>query len=90
QDVEEIQVEDTVPENETNSEFEFDFNLIKNEASPEDHTETISDNIETMFSLAQASIEMEDIESARQTLNEILEAGSEPEIQKAQDMLNNL
>lgn len=90
QDVEEIQVEDTVPENETNSEFEFDFNLIKNEAAPEDHTETISDNIETMFSLAQASIEMEDIESARQTLNEILEAGSEPEIKKAQDMLNNL
>ena len=90
QDVEEIQVEDTAPKDETDSEFEFDFNLIKNENTPDDLSGANNDNIETMFSLAQASIEMEDIESARQTLNEILEAGSDSEAQKAQEMLDNL
>jgi len=90
QDVEEIQVEDTAPKDETGSEFEFDFNLIKNENTPDDLSGANNDNIETMFSLAQASIEMEDIESARQTLNEILEAGTDSEAQKAQEMLDNL
>jgi pilus assembly protein FimV len=43
-----------------------------------------------MFSLAQASVEMEDIESAKSTLNEILELGNDSDKQKAQEILDNL
>ena len=43
-----------------------------------------------MFSLAQASLEMEDTESARQTLEEILENGNDSDKEKAQKMLDSL
>lgn len=83
-------VEDTVPENEVSSEFDFDFDLIKKKAASEDHIESSTENIETMFSLALASIEMEDIESARETLNEIVASGNDSEKQKAQKLLDSL
>jgi len=88
------------PVNETtNSEFEFDFDLIKNEPTLEEPADTheheadphedmeltldeieidappsnsSSDNFDAQFALAQASIEMEDTESAHHTLSEIL------------------
>ncbi|MEW4982293.1 MAG: FimV/HubP family polar landmark protein [Cycloclasticus sp.] len=94
--------EDNSADSNTNSEFEFDFNLIKNETSldkpsiaPSDEmdiasTDTVEDNLETKLALAQASIEMEDIESARNTLNEVLASGNDAEKQKAQEMLDNL
>ena len=94
--------EDTSAESNENSEFEFDFNLIKNETSLDDLsvsssdevesdlTETSDEDPETKLALAQASIEMEDIESARDTLNEVLESGNDTEKQKAQEMLDNL
>ncbi len=53
--------------------------------------DTSEDNFDAQFSLAQASIEMEDIESARHALNEILASSdNDSEKQRAQDMLDRL
>ena len=100
------------PANEaTNSEFEFDFDLIKNEPTIKEQADTHEDieltlneieidappadssieNFDAQFALAQASIEMEDTESAHHVLNEILaSSNNDEEKQRAQDMLNRL
>jgi len=100
------------PSNEaTNSEFEFDFDLIKNEPTIDEQADTHEDieltlneieidappvdssieNFDAQFALAQASIEMEDTESAHHALNEILASSdNDEEKQRAQDMLDRL
>jgi len=89
----------------TKDEFEFDFSLIDTDKSPEAE-ETLEQPIEplditftddmdkspigTKLSLAEAYVEMSDIESARETLNEVIESGSEAEKKEAQERLNKL
>ena len=85
-DVEEVKIEETPAESKENGDFDFDFDLIK----PDTVSEDTHENIETLFSLAQASIEMEDFESARETLEQIIATGDEEEKQKAQEMLNEM
>ncbi|WP_288355362.1 FimV/HubP family polar landmark protein [uncultured Cycloclasticus sp.] len=85
-----IEPEEANHDEEPKSEFEFDFDLIKNQDTPQDLSNPTSESIETMFSLAQASLEMEDTESARQTLEEILENGNDSDKEKAQKMLDSL
>ena len=85
-----IEPEEANHDEEPKSEFEFDFDLIKNQDTPQDQSNPTSESIETMFSLAQASLEMEDTESARQTLEEILENGNDSDKEKAQKMLDSL
>jgi len=103
------QIED-VTEAKSDDDFEFDFDLINNEApteiaeednedSPEDqltptgkpfNEDCSKGHIETKISLAEAYIEMDDLESARDALNEVIESGSETEKEQAQEMLNKL
>lgn len=85
-------------------EFEFDFDLIeKQQASSkpseteieiepidEEEIEFSENNAETKLSLAEAYIEMEDFESAKETLNEVLLSGTEDQISKAQSLLNQI
>ncbi|HAI97122.1 MAG TPA: pilus assembly protein FimV, partial [Methylococcaceae bacterium] len=85
-DVEEVKIEETPAESKENGDFDFDFDLIK----PDTVSEDTHENIETLFSLAQASIEMEDFESARETLEQIIATGDEEEKQKAQEMLDEM
>ena len=120
---EEPQPVDESASDDANSEFEFDFDLIKNDQivkeqsdTPEDTNlsleetelsledmelsldefdttpnESTIDNFDAQFALAQASIEMEDTESAQHVLNEILESSNnDEEKQRAQDMLDKL
>jgi len=89
-------------ENDDSNEFEFDFNLIKNEQttpseeSPADSESTLDDifaeenSEDTKISLAQAYIEMEDHASARESLESVLETGNDEQKQRAQEMLNKL
>ncbi|MEW5009062.1 MAG: FimV/HubP family polar landmark protein [Cycloclasticus sp.] len=84
-------------------EFEFNFDLIKNEGES-DSTEPAfeessidfdddfaDDNAEdTKISLAQAYIEMEDNASARQSLEEVIQSGTDEQKQRAQDILDSL
>ncbi|PHS72204.1 MAG: pilus assembly protein FimV [Cycloclasticus sp.] len=93
----------------TNDEFEFDFDVIKNDAladnfdqATEADEETdgaeqagttavdISNSDNTNLSLAQAYIDMDDTDSARSTLEEVLETGSDEDKELAEQMLNNL
>lgn len=85
-------------------EFEFDFDLIEKqqahsetsetevqlEPTDEEEVEFSENNAETKLSLAEAYIEMEDFESARETLNEVLLSGTEDQIEKAQSLLNEI
>lgn len=92
-----------VTEEDSKDEFEFDFNLIKNEVpNRQDQATQTTDDIEldsvfaeennedTKLSLAQAYIEMEDLDSARDSLNEVLQSGNSQQQQRAQDMLDQL
>jgi len=92
--------EDDSKHDDKGDEFEFDFDLIKNEvpneqAEPTDDIELDSvfaeeNNEDTKLSLAQAYIEMEDLDSARDSLNEVLQSGNSLQQQRAQDMLDKL
>lgn len=88
--------------NEADDEFEFDFDLIKNEQEidegvdlADNDSSTSTDNGEdntndTKLSLAQAYIEMEDLASARESLEDVLKSGDESQKQRAQVMLKKL
>jgi len=92
----------TVTDSKDDGEFEFDFDLIKNEADHHTETQATDDQVEfddvfadennedTKISLAQAYIEMEDHTSARESLEEVLESGNEEQKQRAQSMLDKL
>lgn len=80
-------------------EFDFDFDLIKNEPLDEDEasepddspvTDDAENDLDTKLALAQASIDMQDIESARDTLNEVISAGDDEQKEQAQNMLDKL
>lgn len=84
-------------------EFEFNFDLIKNEGesdstepAPEENSIDVDDDFaddnaeDTKLSLAQAYIEMEDNASARQSLEEVLQSGTNEQKQRAQDILDSL
>lgn len=96
---ENLLAQDATDSNSTSvDDFEFDFDLIKNEPLDEISdtatiaTATDSDEnaIETKLALAQASIDMEDIASANEALNEVLATGSKEQKAAAQSMLDNL
>lgn len=103
-DLPEIEIDTPAESNDadepTKDEFEFDFDLIKNEPPlNEDITQTDaetpdlenSDNDEeTKLSLAQAYIEMEDLVSAKQALEDVIASGDENQKRTAQQMLDNL
>jgi pilus assembly protein FimV len=84
----------------SNDEFEFDFDLIKNEPAVDDSTDQLEKNQQsadeadssedTKLSLAEAYIEMEDLVSAREILEEVLESGDLEQKQLAQKMLKKL
>jgi len=90
-------------EPDTKDEFEFDFSLINTDQPPEVTEQldaepldiTFNDDADkspmgTKLSLAEAYIEMNDLESAREALNEVLESGSDAEKEDAQERLNKL
>lgn len=84
----------------SNDEFEFDFDLIKNEPAVDDSIDQLEKNPQsademessddTKLSLAEAYIEMEDLVSAREVLEEVLESGDQEQKQLAQKMLKKL
>ncbi|MEH6504067.1 MAG: FimV/HubP family polar landmark protein [Cycloclasticus sp.] len=85
--------------NETGDEFEFDFDLIKNEQNTDESVEqtendsTVEDGDstnDTKLSLAQAYIEMEDLVSAREALEDVVKSGDESQKQLAEEMLKKL
>jgi len=98
-----IELTSSADKSDDNNEFEFDFDLIKNEQSPrvEEQTSTENEvdfesvfadenNEDTKLSLAQAYIEMEDHASARESLEDVLKSGNEEQKQRAQEMLDKL
>jgi len=95
--------EETETEPDTKDEFEFDFSLINTDQPPEATEQLDEEPLDITFnddadkspmgiklSLAEACIEMNDLESAREALNEVLESGSEVEKEAAQEMLSKL
>jgi pilus assembly protein FimV len=97
----ELEQESSTPEDDkaTEDDFNFDFDLIKNDSSAvesmSDDSEDASSNEidpneDTKLSLAQAYIEMEDFASAREALNEVLVSGDESQKEKAQKMLDSM
>jgi len=101
-----IEVSQETTDPASGDDFEFDFSLINNEPTAEPNSideepqlkseveafneDSSKDHNKTKLSLAEAYIEMKDMESAREALDEILESGSEAEKEQAQDMLNKL
>lgn len=87
---------DTADDSDKSSEFELDFSLIKDDTGNDDEntddtesSSTIcSDN--TNISLAQAYIDMGDVDSAREALEEVIESGSEEDKGIAQKILEQL
>jgi pilus assembly protein FimV len=47
-------------------------------------------NLQTLLDLSETYISMEDYEAARESLNEVLEQGSDKQKQKAQQLLDKL
>jgi pilus assembly protein FimV len=91
----EMEVETNDEEVNKDDEFEFDFNLIKSEPInkvSESEAEFIEpeDDADTSLALAQASIDMEDLVSAREALDNVLKTGNYEQKKQAQVMLNNL
>ena len=105
-DLSAIEIDTPAQKNDTEEpstdEFEFDFDLIKNEPPLSDDViptdadtaslkDTDTDNDEeTKLSLAQAYIEMEDLVSAKQALDDVLISGDENQKRTAQQMLDKL
>ncbi|ORU93786.1 MAG: pilus assembly protein FimV [Cycloclasticus sp. symbiont of Bathymodiolus heckerae] len=65
-------------------------NEIELELDESEPSKTDESNADTQLGLAQAYIEMEDLESAREALNVVLETGTEAEKNQAQEMLNKM
>lgn len=85
------ETEDTAPKSEKDD-FEFDFDLIQpdtsdaaSDSAPED-----DDEATTKLALVQAYIDMEDLHSARETLEEVIAIGNDEQKAKAQALLEQL
>ncbi len=97
-DSETIRSSDNTAETENNDDFDFDFGLMKNKPLDEiaeletgDSSIDVGENdLDTKLALAQASIDMQDIESAREALNEVILAGDDEQKSNAQTMLEKL
>jgi pilus assembly protein FimV len=75
------------PSDEDNNEFDFDFDLIK---PGEDSNDSVDANADTKLSLAEAYIDMLDMESAKEALDEVIETGNAEQIEKAKSLLEKL
>jgi len=74
---------DTIPSQEDESDVEFDLDSFESDSQDENSQET-------KLSLAEAYIEMEDFDSAKEILNKVLATGSETHVQKAQSLLEDI
>ena len=74
-----------------NSDFDFDFDLIKpDEDSSSAADDSMDSDADTKLSLAEAYIDMLDMESAKEALDEVLESGNAEQIEKAKSLLEKL
>ena len=80
-------INEETPSDEDNNEFDFDFDLIKPD---EDSSGSVDSNADTKLSLAEAYIDMLDMESAKEALDEVIETGSAEQIEKAKSLLDKL
>lgn len=79
---------------EQKDDFEFDFDLIQptetDQGASEEDIEGEEDEATTKLALAEAYLEMEDLESARETLNDVIAVGDEEQKAKARELLDSL
>jgi len=86
-DLAEEPIKEEKPSDEDNNEFDFDFDLIKPD---ENSNDSVDANADTKLSLAEAYIDMLDMESAKEALDEVIETGTAEQIEKAKSLLDKL